>query len=295
MRFLRFLSFTAFAALFALTTKADAQATVLTGLLSNATVLNFYWTVAGAPRPEAKPEGKYGANGLGFELAFEIPGGTSHDRVRPTPQTMPTDSSCESRFIRREIEPPARCEDIKIKAVKRTYARGDSSFEQELEIKRFAWSEPVWQLDIGIGFAQTGAYVSRNRGTDFRVSVREAPSVSAYASYAPDPQIFRALPIKPRPYVGIRTGLISLNGGRAYTPTGANQFGGETFQMGGVAGLIAKVKGIAFFLEGAYMWRDFKSLEWGATVPPGSPHRLNLSGGSLATGIQFSLKPSPGK
>lgn len=103
---------------------AAAQAAALGGLLSNATDINFFWIMAGAPRPDAKPEGSVGANGLGFELAFVIPGGTVRPRVRPRVAEMPQGKSCEARFIRDELKPNTPCADTSAKTVKRTVNGG---------------------------------------------------------------------------------------------------------------------------------------------------------------------------
>lgn len=114
-----------------------------------------------------------------------------------------------------------------------------------------------------------------------------------YATYLGDAPVISALPLNPSLYVGARTGLLTINGGRAYGSTNTIKFGGETFQLGPVIGLVSDIRGFDLFVEGSYMWRDFKSVEWDTSNPlsPLLPRRLNMSGASIATGIQFSLKP----
>lgn len=96
-----------------------------------------------------------------------------------------------------------------------------------------------------------------------RVSLREAPSVSLYANYEPG---LRLLGFSLASYAGARSGVVSLVGGRAFTDEATTTFTGETLQIGPVAGLVTDLRGMNLFIEGAYMSRDFKSVEWDSTA-----------------------------
>ncbi len=275
----------------------DAQASALSGLLSNATDINFYWTQAGSPRPDARPSGTHGASGLGFEFAFGIPGGVTRQRAQNSNVRPLEGNGCEARYQRGELKPGIACADTTFKVTKRQRGRDGITYEEELDVQKFVSTESVMTLELAVGFTQAGAFVSRRPENDFRVSLREAPSVAVYATYLPELPLLRDLPGDASPYLGVRSGLASLNAGRAYTPTSTLKFGGETFQLGPVAGLVTEIDGLNFFVEGSYMWRDFKSVEWdgSAALPATLPRQLNLSGATLAIGVQFEVKPHTGK
>jgi hypothetical protein len=272
---------------------ARAQAGAITDLLSAATDFDFFWTRVGSPRGSMKPERDNGASGVGFELAFGIPGGLSRHRVVPSVRSArPSGSDCESKFARGELRQGQACADTSVVSVKRTTVRGSQSpvYEEQLEVSEFKWREPVLTFELAVGFSQTGAFVPRNPTNDIRVTVREAPSVSLYADYEPE------LPILGNSftaYTGGRTGLVDLVGGRAYRDGDNIKLDGETFQIGPVLGFSTALKGINFFVEGAYMWRQFKTLDWDTTGDLGTlPRSLDLSGPAISIGAQFSFRKS---
>jgi hypothetical protein len=89
----------------------------------------------------------------------------------------------------------------------------------------------------------------------------------------------------------MRSGIVSLVGGRSYSVSGLRKFGGDTFQLGPIAGVVTELAGLNFFAEGSYMWRDFKSIDWDGDAALGMlPRRMNLSGAALAIGVQFQFK-----
>lgn len=268
---------------------ALAQAGALSGLLGNATDFNFFWAQSGAPRGELIPERGAGAAGVGFELSFAIPGAwTRRRRPAPTPDLSAKGTSCDARFRRRELVTTEECSDTTWNSLQRDSARTGISYKQEQSIKQFRLSEDVFTFELAVGFSQTGAFVSRRSENDVRVSLREAPSVSVYATY--EPGLFSLSTVNFTGYFGGRSGLISLNAGRAFTDSSITKFSGETFQIGPVVGLVAKVNGINLFAEGAYLWRDFKSVEWERDTGLGTlPRRIDLSGYALALGAQFEL------
>ena len=75
---------------------------------------------------------------------------------------------------------------------------------------------------------------------------------------------------------------------------------GSTFQAGVVAGLVTGVGLTSWFVEGAYTYRNFPSLEWAAlspvrTIPKNVPRRLNFSGPTLSLGVQIPIGTEAGK
>jgi hypothetical protein len=265
-----------------------AQAEALAGLAGNATELNFYGTQVSAANGDLKAERSGGARGLGFELSFEVPGGITRRVKGHQPAAAPKlETDCESR-VERGLPDKAECSDTTVKSVKRTKTISGVQYEEELEITDFEWEEEIVSFEFAVGFSQTGAFVSRHADSDLRVSIREIPSVSLYANFAPPlPAIGDLVGV----YFGMRSGIISLVGGRSYSANGLRKFGGETFQLGPVVGLVTELAGLNLFAEGSYMWRDLKSIDWDGDAALGSlPRRVNLSGAALAVGIQFQFK-----
>jgi hypothetical protein len=72
-----------------------------------------------------------------------------------------------------------------------------------------------------------------------------------------------------------------------------------TFQVGPLAGLAFEpINGFNVFVEAAYLWRYFPSVEWaavGGVVPQSLPRRLNFSGHIIEAGVQLELRPHTGK
>ncbi|HVF38491.1 MAG TPA: hypothetical protein VM939_01235 [Gemmatimonadaceae bacterium] len=205
-----------------------------------------------------------------------------------------------ARFERGALAQDAPCADTTVARVSRTRlpaARGrparDSLIVEEIEIDEFSWEEPLLTFELAVGFSQSGAFVSRRQDSDIRLAVREAPFVSLYVNYEPGLPPFRN---RLSGYFGARSGVVSLVGARVYNGESSSEFDGETFQVGPVGGMVFEVKGFNFFVEGAYMFRDMKTLEWeGDIVPAGLPRRLNLTGPSLAVGVQFRFNNADDK
>lgn len=231
--------------------------------------------------------------GIGFELVFDIPGGIrlkQRKRIVPTkPDTVSqpdnvSKPNCASRFRNAQLEQDSACSDTTYKEIKRLRARRDTTYEEETVVEKFDWNPPWAEFELAIGFSQAGALVARTSEIEMRASVREAPSVTLYGNFGNDSASM---------YVGARTGLVSLVGGQAYTgsPRKTVTFQGSTFQMGPVLGGVVSIQGLHFFVEGAYMWRDIKSIEWDGDKDVGSgPRSADLSGASVALGVQFKFK-----
>jgi hypothetical protein len=182
----------------------------------------------------------------------------------------------------------AECADTTVVGVKRTRAGREVAYEEELKIEPFEWEVPLLTLELTVGFSQAGAFVSRRTGEDIRVSLRETPFAGLSANYRPSlPRVGHLIEF----HVGGRTGLVTLVGGRAFTEAGTAKLDGDTFQIGPIAGAETQFRGINLFVEGAYMWRNFRSIDWSETESPGSlPRTLDFTGPSLAVGLSFEFK-----
>jgi hypothetical protein len=284
-------------AVFLLVAAADAAQSQaftgpLSGLLGRASYMNFFITRTSVSEPPLEPESGGWSKGLGFELAFELPGGRTDSIAMPAKPLPATDQSCLARYSRSQHARAVPCADTTVAAVTRHRGAGTVTYEEELTISPFSWKEPTVVLDLGLSFTQTGAFVSIDTSTDARVSLRELPAVTLYASFLDVPW-YSDLPTGPSLYIGARSGLVSLYNGRAYRDT-TLKFSGETLQVGLVAGTLGEFRGLGFFVEGAYLWRDFKSVDWetSAKLPDSIPRRINLSGATLLMGVQFSFRPS---
>lgn len=260
----------------------SALASPLTGLLSKASYMNVFFTWVNVKHPPFEPEDGEFTHGLGFELAFGLPGGQTQPR---TPISRREGTSCLARYSRNELALKAACADTTVKSVTRTISGQATTFEEVLEIKPFSWEEPTVTLDLGVSFAQSGAFVHNDRTADVRASLRELPALTLYATFQTT---------TPTWYLGARTGFLSLYNGRAYRDT-TMKFNAETLQLGPVIGMIQTIKGVDVFIEAAYLWREFRTVDWetAAKVPAVLPHRIDLSGASLLVGLQFDLAKSP--
>jgi hypothetical protein len=267
---------------------AQAQGEIIGGLLGNATDINFYGTWVSIPKGEFKPERNNRIAGVGFELAFDIPGSFGRKINAPRGAKTVHHGDCNARFKKGFLEQDSACADTTYTLVKKTVAN-QTVYEYEPKVEDFDWRHHDALLELAVGFSQTGALVGRNSGTEMRASIREAPTVSVYGNFGGD-HWYGA-------YVGARTGLVSLVGGRGYLPDGtAIKFEGSTFELGPVGGVDVSYLGLTAFVEYSYMWREVKSIEWGSEKPVGLvPRNANLNGSAIAVGVQFKFKDSDKK
>lgn len=261
-----------------------AQAEALAGLVGNSTDFNFYWTQVAVPHGSLRPEHGSYASGFGFELSFELPGGISRRLKLPAVRDPSvTGNDCRSKVARRELRQDQSCEDTTFKLIRRTRDGRQQTYEEEARIQQFNWREPVVTFELAVGFSQSGALVARDPGIDLRTSIREAPSVSLYGNLPSFHDRVSA-------YFGARSGLVSLQGGRAYVDDVPIPFSGSTFQVGPVFGVVAEVFGLNFFAEGAYMLRNIESIEWDTELPVPAVHSAKLSGAAFELGVQFNFR-----
>jgi hypothetical protein len=267
--------------------EAQGLAAPLTGLLNRASYMNVYLTQTTIREPAFQPEKGDVARGIGFELAFGLPGGLSVQRRMPDEPIQ--GNSCLAKFSRNEVTEDKPCADVKVKSTKRRKLETATKYEyeEEVEIVPFSLEEKFIELDLGVSFSQTGAFISTKDGLDARVSIRELPAVTLYASFV-DLPVLRS--IHTSLYTGGRTGFLSMYNGRAYGDTTV-KFNSETLQVGPVLGSMTTLWGFSVFGEMSYLWRDFKSVDWetSAKIPNRMPRRIDLSGYTFQFGIQFDF------
>lgn len=199
---------------------------------------------------------------FGLEILFEI--GSVARQIGPVPES--TDSV---RIVWREMR------------VERTAEGVDTVNIYDVEaVTPRAPMVDVWTFEVGLGYGQTSGFDAREPTLDMRGALRDLPALSLYASYEGSGT-----------YFGIRSGLMELTSLQVIDEAGAAFKGsGKSFMAGLLIGQAWSVAGLNFFVEGAYMVRDFPSVEWASsTPPPGTPRSMNLSGWSLGGGVQFSV------
>jgi hypothetical protein len=151
-------------------------------------------------------------------------------------------------------------------------------------------------FELAFGYGQSGGYASRAPGVDLYAALREVPAVTVYATFMDPPRTLRTALFNGVPYAGVRTGYVTVQNGRAYTPDAVYELAGDTFELAGVAGVSwGLMRGANVFVEGAYAWRSFPSVAWtipGGTgpLPAGFPKSLDFSGPSVAMGFQVVIK-----
>jgi hypothetical protein len=240
---------------------AAAQYGFLGSLANRFSDLSFFAN-AGGLLPEHDAVRADRLKSFGLEILFEI--GTVTRQAGPAP--VPTDSV---RVVWREMR------------VERTAEGVDTV--NIYDVERVTASAPtvdVWTFEIGLGYGQMSGFDVREPTIEMKGSIRDLPAVSLYASYDASGT-----------YFGLRSGLMETSalqvideGGEAYKGSA------KSFMAGLLVGQAWSIAGLNLFVEGAYMMRDFPSVEWASsTPPPGTPRSMNLSGWSLGGGVQFNV------
>lgn len=144
-----------------------------------------------------------------------------------------------------------------------------------------ALGEPIWTLEVGIGYGQLTGFGLEDTEVDLRGAVRDLPSLSLYAVYEPWDG-----------YFGIRSGFMKTQGLQVFDADG-RAFTGEAegFLAGLALGHFVDILDLSLFVEGAYTWRDFPSVRWSGAgpLPRGAPRSMRLHGWSVGAGIQFGV------
>lgn len=153
-------------------------------------------------------------------------------------------------------------------------------------------------VELGLGASFLRGLTSKRGDMEFNAGIRSFPTISAYITDV-FPQL-GALEV----YTGASIGLIDLQNAQTYDTNGVERgVAGSTFEFGVPVGfyvdLGGPLRGAGVFAEGSYRWRRFASLDYtlvdadSGRTPSNWPRELDLSGATLALGLQFRLKQDP--
>ena len=145
------------------------------------------------------------------------------------------------------------------------------------------------QYQFALGYGHIYGFNARQPNMDVHGVMRLAPEVSFYAT--------RSISKYLSPYIGLHTGLVTLNDVQVYATPGdtAYNFSANTLQLGGTVGLSLPRN---FYVDVGYRYRDFQSLEWHlpkGTLPGGWPKSLIMSAVQFTAGIQFDVSGITGR
>jgi hypothetical protein len=182
-------------------------------------------------------------------------------------------------------------QDTTLKEVRRTTDRTGTREESVYDAKLRCdppLEASVTLYELGFAYSQLNGLRATLPGITATAALREKPAITLYRT----PQI----PDYPV-YIGLRTGIIEVqdfvleSGGKSFSASP------QSVQLGGVVGLVVpSILGVDlgpmnFFVEGAYMYRNFPTVKWSTTegLPEAAPRKLDLSGWSIGLGIQLDL------
>lgn len=247
-------------ALLAAPSPAAAQYGFLGSLANRFSDLSFFANVGGL-LPEHDDVRADRMQAFGLEILFEI--ATLRRVIGPPPELADS-----VRVVWREMR------------VERTAEGVDTVNIYDVEqITASAPTVDVWTFEIGLGYGQASGFEARDPSIDLKGAVRDLPAVSLYASYDAWGT-----------YFGLRSGLMEFSALQVIDEDGsANRGSAQSFMAGLLVGQAWAVAGMNLFIEGSYMVRDFPSVEWSGTPPPGTPRSMNLSRWALGAGVQFGV------
>lgn len=252
----------ALAAVFALPAGAAGQLGAIEGLASRVSDLGFYATFGTVADGGPIESDAFGVASYGLEVLFEVGAIEREVGVR---QASP--DSVQIEWVGMVVERSGR--------------RADTTYTYEVmpAPEPEPQMETLWTFELGLGYGEISGYRASEAGVDLRGVVRELPSISLYASYAPVGF-----------YAGLRSGFMRLQGLQLYLDDDASPITGDadSFLAGVLVGQIVEVLGLNVFVEGAWTVRDFPSVTWSAPPPP-SLRSIDLTGWSIGTGVQFSV------
>jgi hypothetical protein len=220
--------------------------------------------------PQGSGPRQFGLEGLGVEFGFGI-GVVTKTRGTPT-------DSFKRELVKEVVHTGAAAPDTE-----RTYT---------VKTVKKVQTDTIIYIDLAVGYSQIAGFSATDTTLQLTGSLRELPNVTIYAS-------LDKLGGPITPYIGLRTGAVSLNQANLYdgppTAKSRTQFpiAASTYQLGAVAGAIFPfLWGSTAFVETAYMRRTFSSLQYTAkdgVVPPRFPTSFNASGFVFTTGLQFDM------
>ncbi|HTJ22173.1 MAG TPA: hypothetical protein VL383_07245 [Gemmatimonadaceae bacterium] len=146
-----------------------------------------------------------------------------------------------------------------------------------------------WQYQFALGYGHISGFNARQPTMDVHGVMRLTPEVSFYAT--------RNTSKIASPYIGLHTGLVTLNNVQVYATPGdtSYSFSANTLQLGGTVGLSLPGN---FYVDAGYRYRAFQALEWRlpkGTLPAGWPKSLIMSALQFTAGVQFDVSGITGR
>ena len=275
---------------------AAAQFDWVGGLLGRVTDLSIYRTVK-----DVTPTWDNGTmdraeapRGLGVELLFEVNHWT------------------RARGEARDVEEHTPVETV---VTRRGRTVTDSVTTYKTERKKIQAEDTLVLFEVGFGYAENPF---RIEGSEFtlRSALRELPMLTVYGSIQWDAigAVHSVLSsceerddgcgitnVGLSPYFGLRGGLVSLTGTRAFVPVPPDSTGtpsgeinvlkgsGDAFRSGLAAGIVLGIYNANVYVEAEYGRRRIPSIQWEGTIPESLPQNLDFSRAIYAIGIQLTL------
>ena len=247
---------------------ARAQGVGFEGLYQNINDVNFFFTCWHSRGQLEREGGCPSNNGYGLEVSYNI------GRIRLWGGTVQSSHDTVEKTVTR-----ANATDTIYKLTPKRRVTGN-----------------YVELEFALGYSQFSGFASKDTSYDIIGTVRELPAVAMYGGLR-----LENTPVLNRlyPYVGIKSGLIQLNGVQlidhyradslvVYTGTAqAFQFGGV---VGGVLDLGARIH---LFAERAWHFRKMDNVQWASKtdrIKPNFPRSLDFSGPATTVGLQVTIR-----
>ena len=255
----------------ALPAPAEAQLGAIEAFARRVSDLSFYFTVGGVSGADSAVEQEPGGvRAFGVELLFEVA-----EITRPVKGASAPPRADSVRRVWTGMEVVHSEEGV------------DTVYTYEIERvpPPAPPTEPVWVMEMGLGYGQLQGYELEDATLEMNVSLRELPSVSLYASYEPWGN-----------YFGLRTGFMRAQALQVTNEEDASFSGdADAFLFGGLVGYAWALEDLWLFLETGYTLRIFPSVQWRAQSPgtpldPRLPRELDVSGWFVSTGLQFPFR-----
>jgi hypothetical protein len=250
-------------------TAGTAQFGPVEALANRVSDLSFYFGTGALAGGSGLDPNRFGIRTFGVELLFEA-------AAIPSPEARRRRASAPSgtQQVLRRVE------------IRQSEGRVDTVYHYDIEPIRppaYGPGDILWTMEVGLGYGQTEGLSLRDPTLQLNATVRSLPAVTLYLSYEPLGT-----------YLGLRTGFMRTDALQV-VDRGGNVYRGraEAFMMGALAGYALPLNPVFLFVEGGYTLRSFPSVEWTSApgpLPTGIPLTLDVSGWSVAVGIQFPVR-----
>lgn len=247
---------------------AQAQLGAIEAFARRVSDLSFYFTVGGVAGSQTALENEpAGITAFGVELLFEV--AETRRPIEGAVAAQPPDSVTRTWTGMEVVHSPDGVDTV-------------YTYEVEPVPPPPLPTEPIWVMELGLGYGQHQGYRLADPELAMNVSLRDLPSVTLYANYGPWGN-----------YFGLRTGFMRTQALQV-TEAGGATFTGEAdaFLFGGLVGYATAFESLWLLLETGYTIRNFPSVAWTGPgeLPTALPRELDMSGWFVSTGIQFPFR-----